>query len=314
MHSYGSIYNLGHKAVLNILDGDVIVEEKVDGSQFSFGVYDGQLVMRSKGSQVFAETKDKLFRPAVDTVIQLSEAGKLMEGWTYRGETLAKPKHNALAYERVPAGNIILFDIDRAQEDYLPPGDKQSEAARLGLETVPLVHVGRVESMGKLKELLTLTSVLGGVPIEGVVIKRYDMFTMDKHVAMAKFVSEAFKEVHRKEWKLTNPSQGDVIERLCEEMCTTARFQKAVQHLREAGQLEGSVRDIGKLISEIQRDVLEEEAEYVKDKLYAQFKQKIARGAVRGFAQWYKDALAEQTFAPAEDQTVNARACHLRYA
>ena len=36
MEVYPKIYNLGNVALKNLLDGEVIVEEKVDGSQFSF--------------------------------------------------------------------------------------------------------------------------------------------------------------------------------------------------------------------------------------------------------------------------------------
>lgn len=37
-HSYPSIYNLGHRYIADLLTVPVIVEEKIDGSQFSFGL------------------------------------------------------------------------------------------------------------------------------------------------------------------------------------------------------------------------------------------------------------------------------------
>ena len=55
-HSYPSIYNLGHKAVVDILNWPVMVQEKVDGSQFSFGVDDdGSILIRSKGATMYVE-------------------------------------------------------------------------------------------------------------------------------------------------------------------------------------------------------------------------------------------------------------------
>ena len=42
--SYPKVYNLGHKAITDLLLDPIIVEEKVDGSQFSFGMIDGQLL------------------------------------------------------------------------------------------------------------------------------------------------------------------------------------------------------------------------------------------------------------------------------
>ncbi len=38
INSYPSVYQLGHKAIQNIFDGKVVIEEKIDGSQFSFGM------------------------------------------------------------------------------------------------------------------------------------------------------------------------------------------------------------------------------------------------------------------------------------
>ena len=42
-HSYGKIFNLGHKETEALFDGPVVVEEKIDGSQFSFGSINGEL-------------------------------------------------------------------------------------------------------------------------------------------------------------------------------------------------------------------------------------------------------------------------------
>jgi len=36
---YCQIYNLGHRAIADLLRGPVIIEEKIDGSQFSFGLF-----------------------------------------------------------------------------------------------------------------------------------------------------------------------------------------------------------------------------------------------------------------------------------
>ena len=54
-HSYPSIFNLGHKAIERLLDGPVNVEEKIDGSQFSFGLIDGQIRVKSKSVEMNVE-------------------------------------------------------------------------------------------------------------------------------------------------------------------------------------------------------------------------------------------------------------------
>src|SRR5690242_11376793 len=100
-HSYPSIFALGHRYVADLLTVPVLVEEKIDGSQFSFGISTvGELAIRSKGAQMHIDAPEKMFQKAADTVKELKDV--LTPGWTYRAEYLAKPKHNTLAYDRVP--------------------------------------------------------------------------------------------------------------------------------------------------------------------------------------------------------------------
>ena len=114
--SYPSIFNLGHKALRELFERPVNVEEKVDGSQFSFGVTEeGELKIRSKGKEMVVEAPEKMFAGAVETVKGLKD--RLHPGWTYRGEVLCKPKHNTLQYGRVPKGNVILFDVNTGLEE-----------------------------------------------------------------------------------------------------------------------------------------------------------------------------------------------------
>lgn len=292
--SYSKVYAIGHKAIEGLLDGEVLVEEKVDGSQFSMcRLEDGTLLCRSRGTMQSVETPDQMFEKAIAVAKSLN----LHPGWVYRGEYLRAPKHNTLAYARIPRNHIIIFDIETAPATFLSYPEKAKEAERIGLEVVPLMFEGRVESLEMLLGFLDRESVLGGTAIEGVVVKRYDLFTPDGKVAMGKYVSERFKEKHEKDWKKRNPSKRDLIEMLVETYRTEARWEKAVQHLRDRGELEGSPRDIGALIREIAVDVQEECAEEIKEILFRHFWPQVRRGIVKGAAEWYKEKLAEAVFA-----------------
>ena len=295
-HSYPSIYNLGHRAIANLMTVACNIEEKIDGSQFSFGVFEGELRVRSKGAVMVADAPEKMFQKAVDTARSLKD--RLNDGWTYRGEFLAKPKHNTLAYDRVPTGNVILFDINSAEETYLPYEQKRVEAQRLGLECVALLRAGRIESAQELRDLLSCESVLGGQHIEGMVVKPsgYDLFGPDKKVLMGKFVSEAFKEIHAGEWRKSNPTTGDVIDQIATDFRTPARWNKAIQHLAEAGTLESSVRDIGALMREVPTDIERECAEEIKERLWRFAWPHIRRKVTAGLPEWYKDELLKKQF------------------
>jgi hypothetical protein len=295
LSSYSEVYNFGHRCLDGIFDNEVIVEEKIDGSQFSFGRIDGTYFCRSKGKDQTYPT-DKMFAIARAN----TENRPLHEGWTYRGEYLAKPKHNTLCYDRVPNGNVIVYDIDCGNQHYLLPIDKEMETIRIGLECVPLLFKGKVSSMDEIKAFLTLPSILGG-NIEGVVIKSYDKYAPDKKVLMAKLVREEFKEKHNKEWKKSNPSGGDKVTEISQYFCTPARWEKSIQHLRDNGNLQGDVTDIGNLIKEIQVDIQKECADEIKDMLWKWAWPHICRATTRGFPEWYKAKLVNDiTLQPSE--------------
>lgn len=291
-HSYPSIFALGHRALENLFANPVLVEEKVDGSQFSFGRFNGELKVRSKGKVMFPDAPEKMFAEAVFVAGLLD----LRDGWTYRGEYLQKQKHNCIAYSRIPKSHIILFDINTDQERYLPYEEKAKEAERIGLEIVPLMFQGEIDNPAIVQNFLERESILGGSKIEGVVIKNYSQFGADKKCLMGKYVSEKFKEIHKKEWGESNPKQGDIVIRLINMLKTDARWSKAVQHLAERGELDNTPRDIGKLFVEVKEDIKKECKDEIKDALYSWAIDSILRGACGGLPEWYKTRLLESQF------------------
>jgi len=303
-HGIGKIYNLGHAALTELFHEDVIGEEKVDGSFFSFGIFDGELRCRSKGRRLVVDAPPKMFSKGVEAVQSISHL--LVNGWTYRAEYLRSPKHNTLAYSRTPTNNIIIFDINTDHEEYLFYDDKKAEATRLGLEIVPLLFQGKIESTEQVQKLLETESILGGPMIEGIVFKNYKRFGADGKALMGKFVSEKFKEQINIEWKRTNPGTKDIISLIGSDLRTEARWHKSIQHLRDNGELTGTPKDIGSLIKEIGKDVKEECSEEIKAKLFQYAWPKIQRIIINGFPEWYKEQLMENQFAESESTDESA--------
>jgi len=168
--SYPSIYALGHRAVADLFAGDeVVIEEKFDGSQFSFAALDGVLHCRSKGVAIEVAAPDKLFAAAVEHVRSVFPL--LRPEHVYRCECIARQKHNVLTYDRVPAGSLVLFDVELPGQNFMTPEQKYDEAMRLGIE--PHQQLGRNYggAVTDLEGLLNRTSSLGGCKIEGVVVK-----------------------------------------------------------------------------------------------------------------------------------------------
>ena len=293
--SYPKIFAVGTKYIQDIFSGPVEVTEKVDGSQFSFGELDGELFMRSKGAQLFADNPEKMFAKGVEYVLSIRTM--LPPNTIFYVEYLNKPKHNTLSYARVPRNNMMLFGVMSADQQF--DCDLVKNAEMLGIEPVPVLRRGEIASASELTSLLDAESILGNAKIEGVVVKNYaKQFMLGGSVLplmAGKYVSESFKEVHRERWGAEEKSKSR-LDIFFDSFRTEARWEKAVQHLRDAGVLEGSPKDIGALFKEIHTDIESEEAEEVKAFLWKEFSGELKRRASAGVAEWYKKRLLNNAF------------------
>lgn len=293
--AFTKIFTIGTDYIRDIFNEDVEVSEKIDGSQLCFGKVGGELHIRSKGAQLYIANPEKMFAQAIDYIEQIQD--RLPEGIVFYSEYMNKPKHNTLKYERVPKNNIMLFGVMHISQRFeLNIADY---ADMLDIECVPIIHVGKIGDISELMNFMDRQSVLGGTKIEGIVVKNYSRKFLLGGTPMplmaGKYVSETFKEVHRERWGKEEKTKGR-LETFMESFRTEARWEKAIQHLQERGEIENEPRDIGKLIKEIHVDIEAEEIDAIKEFLYKEFKNELRRKASAGVAEWYKKRLAEEAF------------------
>jgi len=298
--AFPKIYAIGKTEIENLFKGEVEVTEKIDGSQFAFGLNSsGELVLRSKG-QILYTTTSNMFSLIIQHLnANIDHIKRVLTPNEYiYGEFLNKPKHNVLNYERVPNNYFMVFGVKKGLNFINDYDIIRTYADKLGFETVPLIYKGIITSAEQVQELIgTTISVLGREVIEGVVVKNYNQHTSigDPTICMGKYVREAFKERHGLDWK----AHGNELEDWMKSFKSEARWQKAVIHLKERGELENSPKDIGKLMKEINMDILQEETEEIKAFLHKYYIDKIKRIACAGAAEWYKEQLLKSAF-PAE--------------
>ena|SRR6202008_3852111 len=292
--AYPKILHVGDKAIAELFDGEVEITEKLDGSQFGFGKVNGELVCRSKGKEIDLDNPDKMFQLGVDYVKSIED--RIPDGMFFYGEYLQKPRHSTLAYARIPKNYIAIFGVYYAETrtfgDY---NDIIEWSEKLDVDPIPLIWQGKSSPEHAMAFVTDRESYLGGQLIEGIVVKTpKDWMFLGKlyyPVMAGKYVTERFKETHEKDWKKNNTGKGQ-FERLKEKYHTEARWHKAVMHLIERSEIEGTPRDIGKLIAEIKADLTTEEKANIQDELWNLFGEEILRHAVMGFPNWYKDQIA----------------------
>lgn len=298
MKSYGKILALGEPRLSRLFEGPVEITEKLDGSQFRFGCFDGVLRVASKGKEMLVDAPEQMFSKAVDHVKGLHAENRLIDGLTYFAEYLMRPKHNVLAYSCPPTNTLCLWGV-RDGDSFAGHERLREFADTLDIDCIPLLHDGVVYSPEDIHVMLEKQSYLGGAMIEGVVVKNYahSLFWHDKEypVLAGKIVSEKFKEKHKSTWKKDHTARGG-FETFAASFCAEARWHKAVQHMRESGEIEVSPRDIGRLVKGIQADVADEEKENIKEELWRIFSKDILRQSIKGFPEWYKAQLLEGAF------------------
>lgn len=312
-HGFPKIYTVGSSEVKDVFNGAVEITEKLDGSCIGFGIVDGELIVRSKNKELSLTKPESMFAGAVAYIKSIRE--KLPKDVFFYGECVSKPRHNVLTYKTVPAGFVALFAMvdmgvwaakDSSTElssndDKFHRYDELADWAKvLGMGTVQLLWDKKIpEGMSVvpfLESLLSRESALGG-RMEGVVIKNYNVpqILHGRYcpITVAKLVSDNFKEVKVK--KIVKAEGMSKLDELFDMYRTEARWQKAIQHLEEKGELSYNAKDIGLVIQEAHRDLIEECEESFKNALYAMFRKQWLNAATSGAAEYYKKYLLDKS-------------------
>ena len=299
--SFPKIFHIGESMIQNLFKGEVEITEKIDGSQFDFGIdKDGLTLMRSHGQDLTNADVPKMFKKAEEQVVRittfLQEIGN--KNIFFYCEYLEKPHHNTLTYSRIPTNNLYLFGIYRNGGWISDSGILCDWADKIEIERPNVLDICEIKNPETLEKYLEIESVLGNTKVEGIVVKNYNEPSTRGHffipISMGKYVSEKFKEKHDKGWN-KKTSKGK-LELFIEGFRTEARWEKAIQHLKENNELENAPRDIAKLMKEIDRDIKEEELDYIKDSLIKIILPDINRKAKAGFAEYYKKQLLGSSF------------------
>lgn len=304
MESYQKISQSYKPEIQDIWNGHIIVEEKIDGSQFRINITtDGIL---SCGSHKVDDLSlvDNSFKKATDAAQDIFNGFKPSEDTTIFCEYLSKPKQNAIPYARTPEKYLTVFDV-KVGSKYLNRTLKVMYVSGFkGLEITPLLWEGdSKEFTDEIRDgLLKTPSYLGHQPgydkIEGIVVKNYNKYyDVDKypylegHWLCTKIVNDSFKEKN----KVENPNAKGKLENLKESLRSPARWRKGVQHLKESGLLQNELSDLGKLIPEIKKDIEDEEKEFIKEELWKLYGPEILGHSTKGLVEWYKELLNDKS-------------------
>jgi hypothetical protein len=275
---YPDICRLGsdeNRDILAFDDDMIVIEEKVDGGNFSFwqeadGIHFGSRnrdLTILNDAKMFAGIQAWLRKHLSD--LELIGV-KINPDYIYYAEAMQK---HTIHYINAPP--IIGFDIRLAHamniEDgyglFLARETREQEFNRLGIENVPLVWSGKVRELKEknIMELIPKSKYAENILAEGVVIKNYTRKAHNgNHQLYAKVVRDEFKEANRAVFGSVKNKNSD-SQKIIDMFCTDARIKKKVLEITNETGEPISLRLMNRVPMMVIKDVFKEESNYMID-------------------------------------------------
>jgi len=261
---YTDIVRLGHRSTVGILnEGDYIeVTEKLDGANSSFKLNEENNVDGFSRRTPVDETNT--LRGYYNWIKENIKPELLNPKYRYFGEWLCS---HTIQYKPEYYQKFYLFSIyDDELQEYLSNKIMESEALRLGLNTVPVLYKGQYISFEHLMGYVGKSDMAVNYG-EGIVVKNVKYKDRNGEQRFVKLVHEDFTEV-QKQNPPKDPNRPATPEQEFANMCVTkARVDKMLHKLVDEGILESTfgIEDMRLILSNlgnrIYEDILKEESD-----------------------------------------------------
>lgn len=179
------------------LDGEVVVEEKVDGANLGISVDENLRLRFQMRGQYLTEPYTGQFSRLSSWVESKTDALalELSRGLILFGEWCAT--RHSLEYDRLPDWFLVFDVYDRNAQQFWSTERRDLLAAKLDLFVVPNVSRGRVQLLDLKTKTLECASSLRSGAMEGIVIRREDReWTSER----AKLVRPEFSQSIEEHW------------------------------------------------------------------------------------------------------------------
>jgi len=282
---YNKIHRLGKDEVEGILDGEVIIQEKIDGANASIWIEDDGLAFGSRNHKV-----DEFNGLKEYTIKHSGINGLLSDHPEYRlfGEWLVK---HTIAYNETAYRHFYLFDILDEEFDVFLDPEVVKEFADIYEIKRPEFHGKGIFTEEQLQEFVG-KSVLGDKG-EGIVIKRHG-FTdkFGESPRYAKIVTQNFKENNAITFGGNDKHSETYWEQyICNEYMSVARVRKVMQKIESADDVKCDLSHTPRVTMVSFHDMITEEIWAIQKKCGKIDFNSLRRICMKKAQQIYKDIL-----------------------
>ena len=249
-------------------DRGLVVQEKLDGSNASFTVDNGELQCFSRRKELNEKETLNGFYGWVHENIQ-EDVFDFLEDYIIFGEWLVKHK---IQYKEECYKEFYVFDVyDKEEEAYLSLKNMHRIASYLELKTVKTLLIAEPSHHLNILTPQDIQDLVGKSDMtvkpntgEGIVVKYLD--GKSEHEDYYKIVSNEFKEFNRQKMK-TEIKNNDSV---ADYAMTRARMEKMIFRAIEEGRLSEDnieLENFGPIIKEVGQDFVDDIMEEEKDNM-----------------------------------------------
>lgn len=261
MKKYKKIRTLGHRENENIFtvnDDKIIIQEKLDGSNFRFWREGDKLIFGSRNVNNLDKNNHQ-FSATINYLKEKIDVDKLDPDIIYIGEAMKK---HSINYDWGNIPKFIGYDVVY-KDNGLPLSYKLAikEFNKIGLEFVRVIFEGTAYEV---RNNIDLNSFLdkdspyreAGRP-EGIVIKNYDRLNQFGRPLYAKMVRDDFKEKNKVKFDNKKTKKRDALY-ITEKYATEARIKKIILKMVNNEGKNLSRELMNSLIPKVIKDILSE--------------------------------------------------------
>jgi len=279
---YQHIERLGNEEVEGLLDGECVVQNKIDGTNLTVAWYAEPvgLVVASRNNVVYrngafvdfsvklkdgspkldADGKPVVEHRFVDAVDYVRAHGGIQTlaamGYILRGEFLI---HHSMAYDKEKYGHLYIFDVqERATGVYVPTIKWIPLAEEHGVRYVPMLTTLNSPSVEALVELSKGPDEFGAKQKEGIVVKSFAFTNKYGRTTWGKIVSADFTEKMHAAMGATNDDPPEI--KFAARVVTFDFVMKTIHSIEEENDFEKlDIRDMRHVLGRVWHDSFVEE-------------------------------------------------------
>ena len=300
---YTHIERLGNEEVEGLLDGECVIQNKIDGTNLTVAWYDEPigLVIASRNNVVYRNgdfvkfpKKDKDGNPEigldgkpkieiryVDAVDYVRAHGGIQTlaamGFILRGEWLI---HHSNAYAKEKYGHLYLFDVQwRSTGIYVPADQWMDWAKEHGIPYIPVLARMTNPTVESLLEYVKGPDEFGAAQKEGIVVKRFGFTNKYGRTTWGKLVSADFKEKMHAAMGATNDDPPEI--KFASRIVTFDFIMKTIHTLEDSLGRKLVIRDMPQVLGRVYHDAFIEELwDFVQKETVSKFDFRTARKTV----------------------------------